>query len=374
MKKIIKKVVSFLLRFLYVFPIQNNKIFIYSFGGSDLYGFDGKAIVEYSNNNKLGYNFIWGLTHKSNLKRKKIKYVKLTSLSGIYHIMTSGVFITNINPPSYIPFRKRQILINTWHGLPMKTFGKYNPSYDLNQINMSTCFISHSKQYTEIALKDAFDFKGDILNCGAPRNDVLFDKNELNDRSNLVRMKYNISCDDFVVLYAPTFRGNFVSSNYSFDYERISKTIEKKYNKKVVFLARLHPMIVNKERLEGQNVIDVSNYEDIQDLYCIADLLITDYSSTSFDFCLTGKPVLLHLFDFNEYKCGRGLSKLFFDRPYPISQTIDELIKNIEEFNSRKYRNELNNYFKKIVLYEKGHACECIYKYIEDRRNGNEKK
>ena len=82
----------------------------------------------------------------------------------MYHAITSLAFITNVNPMTYIPFRKEQTIINIWHGYPLKTVGKYESTFNPKQINTSTCFISHSKQYTDFFLKDAFEFKGDVLN------------------------------------------------------------------------------------------------------------------------------------------------------------------------------------------------------------------
>ena len=150
--KIIQQIVAYILKIMYIFPINNKKIFILSFGGKSTYGFDGRALIEYSNRQNLGYKFIWAVENKNNDIKKipNVENVKLKSIKGIYQAMTSGVFITNINPNinpmSYVPFRKNQILINTWHGYPLKTLGKYDPTYDLKQINTSTCFISHSKQ------------------------------------------------------------------------------------------------------------------------------------------------------------------------------------------------------------------------------------
>ncbi len=370
MKKILKILIKQVLKIFYIFPIKENHVFIISFGGKSTYGFDARALIEYSNNNKLGYIFYWGINENEQAfkGKKNIRYVKIKSIKGLYYMITSEVFITNINPPSFVPFRKKQTLINTWHGVAMKKFGKYDKSYDLKQVNMTNCFISHSKDYTDIALIDSLIFNGDILNCGAPRNDVLFNIDEMNNRKQEVRNMYNIEEKDFVVLYTPTFRGDFNSPNLLLDYGVIAKELKKKYKRNVVFLLRLHPMISRKNTINDKNIIDVTQYEDIQDLYCASDLLITDYSSTSYDFSLTRRPVFIYAFDIDEFEKERGLGELFFNRPYPIARTNEELCSIIRTFKEREYLRELEDYFSRIQVYDRGNACKEIYNYIIERR------
>lgn len=108
-----------LLKIFYILPIKNKRIFTACFAGKKI-GFDSKAIVDWLNENKSGeYEIFWGVDSKErekNLKYENVKFVKIKSIKGIICMMTSKVLIYNINPPDYIPFRKKQILINTWHG------------------------------------------------------------------------------------------------------------------------------------------------------------------------------------------------------------------------------------------------------------------
>ena len=128
MKKIIKRIVYYILKVFYIFPLKSNRIYILSFQGKTEYAFDGKAIVEYSNNNNFGYEFIWGYKGKKPINQhKNVKYAKINTLFGMYYLLTCKTFITNINPFSYVPYRKKQILINTWHGFGPKKGGKYCP-------------------------------------------------------------------------------------------------------------------------------------------------------------------------------------------------------------------------------------------------------
>ena len=365
--KIIKKIVKLLFKVFYIFPFKNNHIFILSFDGKSFYGFDGKALVDYSNDNNLNYKFIWGINKNEKIPiNKNIKYVYTKSLKGIYYIMTCRTLVTNINPPSYIPFRKKQIIINTWHGYPMKNVGRFNEDYDLEQVNVANCFTSQSDEYTKYLIKDAFLYKGDILNCGSPRNDVLFNKEKIKKIRKEIDNKYDIK-NKKIILYAPTFRGNFDNPNIELDYKKLLNSLNKEDDEWVIF-NRLHPMINNKNSVKMNNVIDMSNYPDMQELLCVSDILITDYSSTSFDYSLMEKPVFIYAYDYDEYIKSRDISPLWYNRPFPISNNNDELINQITNFDIEEYKKKLKEYFSRIKVYESGNACSKVYEYINRKK------
>ena len=113
-----KRILKNLLKVFYILPIKKNKIFTSCFAGKKI-GFDSKAIVDWINENEPNkYEIIWGVDTKEQekLKYDNVKFVKIKSIKGIVHMITSKVLLYNINPPDYIPFRKNQIIINTWHG------------------------------------------------------------------------------------------------------------------------------------------------------------------------------------------------------------------------------------------------------------------
>ena len=124
----IKIAVRFLLKLFHLFKVDSKKIFFLSFDGSS-YGYDSKALVEYINEYERGnWKMVWGcrtLRRFQGLNIQDLDFVKKYSLKGIYHIMTAGTVFYNINPPSYFPYRKTQLLINTWHGYPFKKVGRY---------------------------------------------------------------------------------------------------------------------------------------------------------------------------------------------------------------------------------------------------------
>ena len=79
-------------------------------------------------------------------------------------------------------------------------------------------------------------------------------------------------------------------------------------------------------------IIDVSDYEDVNDLYIISDMLITDYSSVFFDYANLKRPIIFYMYDYEDYK--ENARDFYLDQnelPGPIAKTQDELVKAIED-------------------------------------------
>lgn len=367
---VIKAVIKNVLKVFWIFPIKKNKIFLMSFDGTS-YGYDSRAIAEYINSHfPHEYELHWGTLKKNELRGAipGIVLNKIKSISGIYQMMTSGTLIYNINPPLYIPFRKSQILINTWHGYAYKKVGIYASHFDAAQFNTSTCFLSHSKTYTEQIIRKSFCYTGDILECGVPRNDIFFDKRKLEERSILVKEKTGINQEDKLAIFAPTFRGDFVFEEAGLNYIELKSSLEKKFGGSWKILFRMHPMLAEKYTPKGDDLIDVSRYPDMQDLLAISDVLITDYSSSMWDFAMMRRPVFLFATDVDKYSAGRGVYYPVEKWPFPFAKSNEQLSSIISTFDNLSYVLELENYFKEMGSFENGTACEHVMQYIRNQQ------
>lgn len=365
MKKILKKIIRLFLKIFWIIPINNNNIYFMCFEGNN-FGFDPKACVDWLNENKKGkYKMFCGIKKTQEYVYENLTFLKLNSIKSIFYLMTSKIIIYNINPPSYIPYRKKQILINTWHGFPFKKCGKYTTNYSKEQFNLSTYFLSHSETYTNDLLKDSFEYEGRILNIGTPRNDVFFNVKKMNKNREKILEKFNINKNDRILLYAPTFRNNFLQGNFNINFSKLKLALENKFGGNWFFLIRLHPLISSKCNINIPNIIDVSKWDDMQELLCAADILITDYSSCIWDFGLTRKKAFIFADDLNEYQQNRGLYHSLYELPFPVAINNNELISNIENFENNKYVKLCDEYYKRIKTYDNGNSCENLFKIIE---------
>jgi len=179
-------------------------------------------------------------------------------------------------------------------------------------------------------MRRAFQFEGEILESGYPRNDVLLSE-ETQELAKSVRERIGLPADKKVVLYAPTWRDDqfYRAGNYKFDMRLDVKKAAERLGDDHVLLVRKHSNIVDAVPGAGDGfVFDVSSYPDIAELFLITDVLVTDYSSLMFDFANTGRPMLFFTYDLEYYRDQlRGFYFDFEDKaPGPLLQTSDELI------------------------------------------------
>lgn len=310
---------------------------------------------------------------KSKESIQGIRKVKIMSLKYFYELCTSKVIITNFRTTETFKKRNNQYYIQTWHSsLRLKQIEKdAEDTLPVHYIKMAKedskkldLLISGCKFSTDI-FKRAFWYDGEIFEHGTPRNDILV-KSDSN-LNGMVKEKLKIDKDKKIILYAPTFRKNNNLEIYNIDYSKIINKLKDKFGREWVFLVKLHPHLVSKsdELVYGKYVLDVTKYDDIQELLSIADVLISDYSSLMFDFALTKKPCFLYVPDLDEYiENDRGLYFAINELPFISVKNNDELASEIANFDSDKYDKDLKSFSSKIGSFEIGKCSEELEKKI----------
>ncbi|MBW8348408.1 CDP-glycerol glycerophosphotransferase family protein [Bacillus sp. IITD106] len=374
----IKKIITLIIIYIFnCFPIKHNKIFMISYYGSQ-YGCNPKYISEYITQHtpRDQFDIVWAFNDvKQHEHIPYVRKVKNMSLKYFYELCTSKVVITNFRTTDLFVKRKDQYYIQTWHSslrlkqiekdaeekLPQKYIEMAKSDSEKCDLLLSGC------QFSTDIFKRSFWYKGEIYEHGTPRNDVLFSHNP-NFKSNVLN-SLNIPNDYKIVLYAPTFRSHHDHTVYELDYIEITRALENRFGGKWIFLVKLHPHLlsISNSIVEGNDVLDVTNYDDVQELLTISDVLITDYSSLMFDFAITRKPCFLYVPDFREYvEKDRNLYFNIFELPFKASMNIEELLYKILHFDTSAYSKDLNNFFFKIGSYEDGRACENLFKRINN--------
>ncbi len=381
MKKLVGKLKKYLsLVPIYIFncfPIKKNKIFLFSYYGSQ-YGCNPKYISEYilQNNPKDQFDIVWAFNDLSQKEHiRNVRKVKTMSLKYFYELCTSKVVVTNFRTTDLFIKRKNQYYIQTWHSsLRLKQIEKdAESSLPEHYVQMAKgdsqkCDLLLSGcEYSTVIFKRAFWYDGEIFEHGTPRNDLLIKSDPILKEKILDEL--NIPGDYRVILYAPTFRKDSDLAVYDLDYNGILKALKKKFGRKWICLIKLHPHLISKsnELVYGDNVLDVTNYNDIQELLSISDVLISDYSSLMFDFSITQRPCFLYVPDLKEYvKQDRNLYFDLMELPFKAAMNNDDLIDKINLFESEKYDYELNEFFKTIGSFENGKASELLVKRIRE--------
>ena len=101
----------------------------------------------------------------------------------------------------------------------------------------------------------------------------------------------------------------------------------------------------------------------MQELLYSADLLITDYSSSMFDFMYSYKPVLLYIPDKELYD--RGFYINIEDLPFIVSYNNNEIANNLALFDSQNYSIKIQSFLRVIGDVESGKAAEKTYHLLK---------
>lgn len=345
-------------------PIDPNLIVFEAFKGKQ-YTCSPKALFEEMVQNPAyaGYRLVWSFSGSVIKTYEFLKAYRNVTLvkkgtKKYYEVMATAKYrVTNSTNPKTTPVRKGQTYIQTWHGTPLKRLGcdivlEGNGSQSVKEIhkmyrqeaNQFTYLISPSA-YTSEKLASAYalteeEKKNKLIELGYPRNVFLFKYTQ----DDVARIKEALRLPEGkkVILYAPTFRDKTYEYGKGFAYQVVldMERLRKRFGDTAVVLLRAHyfaNMDFDTEKYRGF-LFDVSDYGDINHLYVISDLLMTDYSSVMFDYSILRRPMIFFMYDMEEY---RGQLRDFYIEPDilpgPIVSTQDEVEEEMEKALSQPF-------------------------------------
>ncbi len=369
-------------------PVDDKLVVFMSFLGRK-YADSPRAIYEYmiSSPEYADYKFVWAFRYPEKYRfLKKNTQTIVTRLNSNEHYKyyaTAGYWITNSRIPSIIEKRPEQVYVQCWHGTPLKRLGldikvtganARHSNYEMSDIYRQDALkysymISPSPFCTEkfisaFGLEDVG--RSDIvLETGYPRNDDL--KTFRPEAAKAIRLKLGILPDKKVILYAPTWRDNQYSSTVGYTYyeemnfDMMSRELASEY----VILFRAHYFVSSAfdfKKYEGF-VFDVSDYDEINDLYIISDMLITDYSSVFFDYANLRRPILFFMYDLEAYRDEiRGFYISLEELPGPIVTSNAQLLVEIKKDRSPDSRyDEFNKRYNPL---DDGYASKRVVERI----------
>lgn len=366
-----------------IIPVKRNKLVFTSFEGDGGYCCNPRYIAEELLKRNEIYEIIWLVNNINKEFPKGIRKVKNTFWNRAYQLVTARVWVDNSRKAYGTAKRKNQLYIQTWHAaLGFKPVGKFRgkkfpkiahivSAYDSRLIDY---VISNSDWCTRLIPKMLL-YHGEIIRTGSPRCDILLNKR--NDIYEAVRKRYEIPVEAKVVLFAPTFRGGsqkgtrqvFVEEP-TLDFVRLIKALEEKFGGQWYVFLRLHPQLsaqLEKVPLKNRTeyMVDVSQADDMNELLCATDVLITDYSSSAFDAICAYIPVFLYADDLEEYIRERG--NMMWDMrslPFSIAETNGELADNIGQFDNKTYRKKIDEFHYQQGVVEDGQASARVAELI----------
>lgn len=351
-------------------PIKKNKIVFQSFYGA--YESDNpKCIYDAMRKKYSDYDFVW-LMQDKNVKIEGCRVVKSTSINALYELATAKCWIDNSRKREWCVKRKEQYYVQTWHaGIGLKagekacedTLSKKYVDSAINDSKMADLFLANS-DWQENLYREYFWYDGKILKKGLPREDLLY-RNTGNLHEKICSF-YNVPTETHFILYAPTFRANGSMEPYDMNYKNVISALSEETGCKWKIILRLHPNISNEDRtIEfDEDILNGTQYSEINDLILASDFLITDYSSCMFDGMIAGKKVLIYASDIADYAKERGYLFDLENLPFSVSTTTKELIDNIGSFNEKEYTNRVDIFRNSLGLVPGGNASEDVADFL----------
>jgi len=295
----------------------------------------------------------------------------------------AGVWVANARIRACLKPKADQKYIQTWHGSALKKLGydievesrkTISSNCDLRKLNDDDAcryfaMVSPSPFMTAV-YKSSFNLaevnpQCQIWETGYPRNDRLinYDKAEVAG----IKKRLGLPSDKKVILYAPTWRDDQYKSDGHYFYEPHIDFVklQAKFGDSHIVLFRAHYLVENKADFPEFDgfVRNVSKANDINDLYLVADILITDYSSTFFDFANLHRPIIFYMDDLKHYQNDlHGFYLSLDELPGPIATDMNDLQQHIE--NPPGITAKYLDFVKKYAPLDDGTASEKVLEKI----------
>ncbi len=287
-------------------------------------------------------------------------------------ILMDNVFL----PYAYLRRRKGTKVVQLWHGTgTIKKFGQDTNTGKLKRLekraNSNITHLIVNSPTMKRLYAGAFGVnETKVYALGLPKSDEFFRRlKEIeickkNPYKNYIYKKYEIPTDKKLILYAPTFRDNADQNPRLIELlEELGHNLPEEY----CLGLRLHPHIAHafeKQQL-GSSICQLSFEKDVNTVLMAADLLITDYSSIIFEYCLLKRPMIFYAYDYEEFSDqGRGFYynyETFVPGPVAFScKEVLDIIRN-KEFQLKKVEEFIGNHY----LYTDGNATDRLLELLK---------
>ena len=370
-----------------VCPVRKHVVLFEAFNGkvpmdNPLYVYEALQIAH------PDWKLVWGvkrqLVAEAQEKYPKLKIIPRFSAKWLLVAPVAEFWVLNARMPYWLKKNSRTTYIQTWHGTPLKRLGidipnVSMPGTDTNQYRQN--FTTESKrwdfliapnQFSKEVFRKAFDFKNQFLDYGYPRNDRLVHQRKNRDVIAAIKKRIVGNKTGKVILYAPTWRDDFFirKGMYKMNLPFSLAAVVKSLSKEDVLIIRPHYLVAESINIQGfEDNVKLCVDEDINDLYLISDLLITDYSSVMFDYAILNRPMLFYPYDLAHYQGDvRGFYFDYNKVPGPIVTNEQDFLAKLDQFLINDgYPNEkakMMAFRTQFTEWEQGTASQRVVKLI----------
>ena len=381
------------LKFMYAWyykyaPVKKQQVLFESFHGKDVSDSSLAILKEFL---KMKGSEKFKIYFATNDKKRDEKFIQsigidvnlvdITTFKYTKVLATSKYLINNSSFPAYFIRRPQQVYLQTWHGTPLKTLGKkmrmgiesmYNVQHNFLQAN----YIMFPNEFTRKAMMEDYNleklYTGKVVMNGYPRNSIFLDTKRAEE------VKKQLGNENYTTMaYMPTWRGqsnyDVNQTAYNVEVNNLLQHLDDQLKDNQKLYVNFHPIVQKSITLGNYKHIEafpmgVDKYEFLNSV----DALITDYSSVFFDYSITRKPIILYMYDYDEYMYDRGMyfdiKELPFRKIYDVDTLTDCLVN--EEFRDDHYDDD-QEYINKYIQYDSIRAARNMVKLVFKNDTGD---
>lgn len=261
----------------------------------------------------------------------------------------------------FLELNSRTKLIQVWHaGEGFKAvgycrFGKTGTPFPVGSCHKQYDYVVTGSERLVHVYSEVFGLpEENFLPVGMARLDGFLDENKIDAFKKEFYGDNPTYKGKKIILFAPTYRGTGQKTAF-YDYAQLD--LEKIYEfcgNEYIWAFRMHPFVAEKPPIPkkySDRIVDLARYENINDLYYVSDILITDYSSAYFEYALMDRPVVFYTYDREAYELTRGVHKSVKDTaPGKVCDTFADMMmalknKDYDIEKTKQFREEnFHNY------------------------------
>lgn len=248
------------------------------------------------------------------------------------------IFIDDVAPLfGFLELSDRTKLVQVWHAgegfkaVGYSRFGKKSAPDPVHSCHKKYDYVVTGSERLVDVYSEVFGLQKDhFLPYGMARLDDFLNEETIKQKKDAFYKAYPECLGKKLILFSPTFRGTGQSSAF-YDYTKLN--LDEIYDfcgNEYIWAFKMHPFTHGKPKIPdaySDRIIDISDSGDINDLYYVTDIMITDYSSTYYEFALLGRPILFYTYDRTVYEVHRGVQKTILETaPGKVCDTFDKLM------------------------------------------------
>ena len=244
--------------------------------------------------------------------RSKLAYL-LRVVRGMYQLCTARLFVVdNAYLPVHVrPHRRGTTVVQVWHAVSaVKRFGLDTatppPEPERTFLHRYYDYVVVSSEGVRTTYAAALRTpRGRVLALGTPRTDLFFDPAGMEAaRQRMLHAHPGLSGRQ-VVVYAPTFRGRGRTKRpaSNLDAVRLRAALPPEY----ALVLKMHPNVESGSVATAGYDVVVDQAAELNELLCVTDVLVTDYSAAAFEYALLRRPLIVLVPDLADYERDPGM-------------------------------------------------------------------